>query len=357
MRERKFLLLFALLVGLVVAGQALAQGSVSLKTVKDPGPNLLNEPMAKEFSLDKAVHFMDSAALNWQKQKNCFTCHTNYAYLYSRPMVPGESPALKEVRQFAEDLVTKQWPKKGPTYEADSVAMAMALVFHDAATTKKLHPVTKQAFDYMWKLQRPDGGWNWLKCDWPPMESDDHYGVTLAAIAVGAAPDQYAQSEPAKKGLAGIRKYLKDNPSPMVHHEAMVLWGASYLPDLMSEHDRKATMEKLFALQRPDGGWNLPSLGKWKRGDGKEQDLESSDGYATGFVIYVLRRAGVPAKDARLQKGIGWLKANQRESGRWFTRSPYRDNKHYITHVGTAFALMALAECGELPKVVKTKVK
>ena len=33
--------------------------------------------------------------------------------------------------------------------------------------------------------------------------------------------------------------------------------------------------------------------------------------------------------------------------GRWFTRSLNRDNKHYLSHVGTAFAVMALAECGK----------
>jgi squalene-hopene/tetraprenyl-beta-curcumene cyclase len=325
--------------------------------VKDPGANKLDEPLAKAFSVERAAHFMDSAALNWQKQKNCFTCHTNYPYLYSRPLVPVEAPALKEVRQFAEDMVTKTWPAKGqPTYEADSVAMAMALAFHDAASTKRLHPATKSAFDWMWKLQRKDGGWNWIKCDWPPMESDDHYGVTLAAIAVGAAPENYAQSEPARKGLAGIRKYLKDHPAPMLHHRAMQLWGASYLGDLINDAEKKATIDQLTALQKPDGGWNLPSLGKWKRGDGKAQDLDSSDGYATGFVLYVLHRAGIPTKDPRLQKGIAWIKSNQRASGRWFTRSAFRDNKHYITHAGTAFAVMALAECGELHKAtVKSK--
>jgi len=28
-------------------------------------------------------------------------------------------------------------------------------------------------------------------------------------------------------------------------------------------------------------------LGDWKRSDGKEQDKDSSDGYGTGFVIYL----------------------------------------------------------------------
>jgi squalene-hopene/tetraprenyl-beta-curcumene cyclase len=59
-----------------------------------------------------------------------------------------------------------------------------------------------------------------------------------------------------------------------------------------------------------------------------------------------LRLAGVPADDVRIQKGIAWLKKNQRASGRWFTRSAHKDS-NYITNAGTAFALLALAECGE----------
>ena len=68
----------------------------------------------------------------------------------------------------------------------------------------------------------------------------------------------------------------------------------------------------------------------------------SSDGYATGFVIYVARQAGLPATDARLQRGIAWLKKNQRESGRWYTRSLNNDKAHYITNAGTAFCVLAL---------------
>ena len=48
--------------------------------------------------------------------------------------------------------------------------------------------------------------------------------------------------------------------------------------------------------------------------------------------------------DPALEKGREWLRANQRESGRWFTRSLFKDEKHYLTHVGTAFAIMALVE-------------
>jgi squalene-hopene/tetraprenyl-beta-curcumene cyclase len=124
----------------------------------------------------------------------------------------------------------------------------------------------------------------------------------------------------------------------------MILWGATKLDGLLSAEEKQAIVKELSDLQKPDGGWALATLGDWKRGDSTPQDTEHSDGYGTGFVTYILRQAGVPASDPRIEKGIAWLKANQRESGRWFTRSLHADSKHFITHAGTAFAVMAIAE-------------
>src|SRR5207302_1405126 len=76
----------------------------------------------------------------------------------------------------------------------------------------------------------------------------------------------------------------------------------------------------------------------------------ASDGYATGFVVYVLRQAGVPADDARIRAGVAWLKAHQRVSGRWFTPSQSWHTQHRIANAGTAFAVMALHAAGEIPE-------
>lgn len=345
---RQLTRLGSLLLMIVWAGaSSVAADAVTLENVQDPGENRRDEPLAREFSLEKAVGFLDSAALQWQKQRQCFTCHTNYAHLYARPSVSADAPAAKEVRKFAEELIQKRWADKGPRWDAEVVATAAALAFNDAATTGKLHPLTRQALDRMWTLQREDGGFTWIKCDWPPMESDDHYGATLVAIAVGNAPEGYAQTAAAVKGMERLKHYLKENPGPTLHHRAMVLWGASKMKGLLSQDEKQKIVEKLRDLQKPDGGWALASLGDWKRADDSPQDTEHSDGYGTGFVVYVLRQSGVPASDLRIQKGIGWLKANQRESGRWFTRSLHKDSKHFITHAGSAFAVMAIAECQE----------
>mgnify|MGYP002079063776 CR=1 FL=1 len=291
------------------------------------------------------MRFLDQASLDWSKSRNCFTCHTNYLHLVVRPAVGSGSTAEQETRQALEQLVTVRWPDKGPRWNAEVVMTAATLALHDASTTGTLHPATRTALDRMWTVQRPDGGIDWLKRGWPPMESDDDFGVAMFALAAGAAPEEYFRTEAAQAGLGKVKQYLAQHPAPTLHHRAMLVWAGSYLPDLIEPAECDATVHRLLELQRPDGGWNVATLGDWQRGDGQPQDLESSDGYATGFVIYVSRRAGIAADDARLQRGIDWLKANQRESGRWFTRSLNKDNRHFLSHAGTAFALLALTAC------------
>ena len=343
----------------LVASAALARADdpLSLRNYQAPSDNKKDEPLAKQFSLAKATHFLDSASLEWVNKRTCFTCHTNFAYRYARPMISAKAPAHDDIRKALEDMVSVRWKEKGPRWDAEVVASAAALAFNDALTTGKLHPLTRMALDRMWTVQKKDGGFSWLKCAWPPMENDDHYGVTLAALAVGVAPENYAKTEAAHKGVAQIRTWLKANPPQNLHHRAMILWVSTYLDGFMAKDEQQATVKALLAQQRSDGGWNSASLGNWKRhkDEKTEQDFTTSDGYGAGFTIYVLRRAGVPASNPALQKGVAWLKSNQRESGRWFTRSLYKDNKHFLTHAGTAFAVMARAECGELKAVAGTE--
>ena len=209
--------------------------------------------------------------------------------------------AHRQVREFAEELVRERWPAEGPRWDTEVIATAAALAFNDMATSGKLHPLTRTALDRMWTIQQESGGWNWLKCGWPPMESDDHYGVILAAIAVGVRADRYADTPAAQQGLTGIRRYLKNNPPPTIHHRAMLLWASSYVPDLQTDAEKAATVTQLLSLQKPDGGWGLATLGDWQRADNSPQDTATSDGYGTGFVLFVLRRSGISPSAEPLQ--------------------------------------------------------
>jgi squalene-hopene/tetraprenyl-beta-curcumene cyclase len=315
-----------------------------------PAPNSPDEPVAARLSEGKAAEFLDAVALDWTRTRQCGTCHTNYNYLIARPALDlGDRSAHDEIRRFFEDRVAG-WdggePGDAPRWDAEVVATASALALNDAATGGRLHPRTRQALDRMWTLQREDGAWDWLKCDWPPYEHDDYYGAVFAALGVGSAPDGYRDTDAARRGLEKLRAYLRDNPPPSLHHEAMLLWASTRLDGLMTEAGREQAVRKLLDLQRPDGGWSLPSLGDWKRRDGTPNDPDApGDGFGTGFVVYVLRQAGLPADHPSLRRGVEWLKEHQRESGRWFTRSVSNDKAHYITHAGTGFAVMALRAC------------
>ena len=317
--------------------------------IPKPAPSRPDEPLAKQFSAAKAGEYLDGVGVGWTRERKCITCHTNMPYLTARPLLPGDA-GWKEVRAFLEKDV-ESWSAGGkPRGEAYVVAPAFALAFNDARKTGKLHPTTRAALDRMWEGQKKSGEWNWLKCDWPPLEHDDYYGATLAALAAGIAPDGYAATDKARAGIARLKTYFAATPAPDLHHTAMLLWASAKIDGLMSEAARKQAIADLKSKQHKDGGWCLPSLGQYNRRDEAKTPNDPnapSDGYGTGFATYVLLQAGMKPDDPAILQAVKWLKTNQRESGRWFTRSLNTDKPHYITNAGTAFCVLALNEAGE----------
>jgi len=318
--------------------------------IPKPAPTKPSEPIAREFSAENAAKYLDGVGVGWTRERKCITCHTNMPYLTARPLLKGDE-GWKEVRTFLEKDVEK-WVSGGkPRGDAYVVATAFALAFNDAQQTGKLHATTKEALDRMWTVQKETGEWKWLKCEWPPLEHDDYYGATLAALAVGYAPGGYAKTEQAKAGVEKLKAYFKKTPAPDLHHTAMLLWASTKLDRLMTADEQAKAVRGLKAKQRKDGGWSLPSLGNYKRRDKEKTPNDpnaDSDGYGTGYVTFVLLQAGVRPTDDAIVAGVKWLKSNQRESGRWYTRSLNNDADHYITNAGTAFCILALAEAGQM---------
>lgn len=316
-------------------------------------PNRADEPLRKQFSAEAAVGFLDTVAANWQRDEKCVACHTLHAYLIARPAAAGNLSVHRQIRLAVEQAAAKDGLQSDePMRSTESVLVAASLAVNDERTTGTLHPITRRALDRMWTLQRDDGTWRWpTGCKWPPSEIDEFFGVATAALAVGMAPGEYRKTPQAEKGLDKIRGFFGRNPPANAYQRAMLLWASQRLERIMSEDQKKAVVEELLSLARPDGGWAFASLGNWRRSDGKPQDTETSDGYGTGFAVYVLRMAGVSADHPKIQKGVHWLKSHQRASGRWYTRSANKDSKHYVSYEGTAFALLALAACGEVGAV------
>jgi squalene-hopene/tetraprenyl-beta-curcumene cyclase len=372
-------LLFAALAPALLADEPYSPAPYTLETVPEPPEISPDEPLAAEFSLELAARALDVEALHWQKTRQCAACHTLPPYLMARPALARVLPEPPEVRRFFENIVANRLepepalPKDG--IAAVTIEVAAALVMHDRATTGRLHPRTREELDRMWTLQRADGSWEWPFRDTPPLKCDDHYGVTIAALAASLAPDDYAKSPQAQHGLAAIRQYLKDHPPWTLHQRVMLLWLGASLDGVVTADERTQWTGELKTAQRPDGGWSLATLTENSREPGRQtaaaqaareqpghgqsflvyagrdniyQSSLGSDGYATGLSLYVLRQVGEPADSPPLQRGIAWLKQNQRASGRWFTPSQSWHGEHLITNAGNAFAVLALHACGAL---------
>ena len=320
------------------------------------------------FSLRLAVDYMEQGAIAWTSEWQCVACHTNGTYMVVRPMLTPElGIPQKELRDFfiatlrnalAPDL-SKQQSKVEPT---QIVYVAAGLAIWDANVTHQLSPETSQALELMFKLQRPTGDWFIEDDNNPPLESSPYQLATVAARAVANAPGWLGQQHDAhlEAQVNLLKSYLR-HPQRLQgdYDRTDLLWTASEFPGLLDAKEKAALIKMILAHQQFDGGWSIRTFAapeQWGKGNRAEKlraELEfpfpQSDCHMTGLAIIALRKAGVPASDPNIQRGLQWLLANQRSSGRWWTRSLNRDGWQFISYSGTAYPLLALSLCKALP--------
>ena len=323
-----------------------------------------DEPI-RPFSLAHAVRYVDQGAVAWSGGRKCVACHTNGTYLQIRPAL---TPVLGKPQQAIRDFFVQQLGEmrakplselKGGIRPTQVAYVAAGLAEWDTHVTGKLSKETRGALDLMFQVQSENGAWGNTRC-WPPFESSDYQAATVAAMAIATAPGYYQALSPAhREQVKRLRQYFSDTPPAHDYARLLRLWVSTRLPGIMTADQQQETIELILKHQRPDGGWSMRtfatpeawgngSRAKKLRGEVEFKELPS-DGHQTGLAVVVLRDAGVSAQDARLQKAIRWILSNQRESGRWWTRSLNTDTYHFITYSGTVYPLLALHKCGALP--------
>ncbi len=302
----------------------------------------------------------------------CISCHTSLPYALARSRldaVLGTAPPsvqtalLRDVRERV-----RLWSETRPYYRGsgdhsdkprqsrgtEAVLNALILAMDDARTGR-LTPDTLSAFDHMWALQEPTGpaagAWHWLNFGLEPWEVKDarYYGTALAAVAVGVAPQDYRSTPAIQASLERLRGYLLSRYAAQpLHQKLAMLWASSVLPGLMDPARREALIAAVFRVQHRDGGWSLyalsPSYRRWR-----SVLRHWSDGYATGYVAFVLQCAGVPRTDPRLARALAWLRENQHlAQGRWATSSinewlsSANPESLFMSDAATAYAVLAL---------------
>jgi len=394
----KFVFAIGIAVGLLVANSHSKIKKVDSTDTRASGSSLDSPGIAAANSWDPkgAAAYLDQRARWWMGWKEagrdhgtfCVSCHTTLPYALARPALRKvlAEPTPSDNERLLFENVSKRvrlWKEVAPVYNdkedglnlgvesraTEAVLLAFMLASNDAQTGK-LSADTRIAFGNLWALQQTTGEnkgtWLWQNFDLNPWEGNisPYYGATLAAIAVGTAPENYRSVPEIQNNLKMLRDYLeREYAAQPTINRLTLLWASVKLPGLLSLARQKSIIDEVLSKQQADGGWSFfplaktwrdwgPSslLGKWKREDGTAQEL-GSDGLATGLILFVLPQAGVPHDNIHLKQGRTWLIRNQsKPEGLWLAssvnkrRDPSSNVGRFMSDAATAFAVLALTE-------------
>lgn len=331
-----------------------------------------DEPMRESFSLTAAKEYLAQSSQAWTEKRNCVSCHTNGTFMQLAPSLgrlfteqvdSHRKFFLLESSKFQRAPASAIKTGLKPTQLA---YVASGLAAYDE-TKGQLSPETKATLDLMLTVQSEDGSYSNLDC-WPPFESSSYHGATVAAMALATAPGYLSQvNEAQQKQIDVLQNYLQKTKPPHDYGRLLLLQVGMKWKGLISDELQQETIAMILKHQQKDGGWAMRTFATpetWGGGSRKDKlnaepnkDAPASDGHQTGLAIMLLRESGTPADHPAIQAGIKWIKSNQRESGRWWTRSLNTDGPHFITYSGTFYPLRALQLCGELDQKQETLSK
>jgi squalene-hopene/tetraprenyl-beta-curcumene cyclase len=318
------------------------------------GGELTPEPWDKA----RAAQYLDGRGENWFKfgsakrgegasASQCVSCHTLLPYALARPVLRRLSNEKEPTRWETQVLAqTKSrvanWDeldeveyqlfydfdeaKKKQSRGTEAVLNALLLALDDRSQGLREPSVsTSKALSILWATQISDGpnkgSWEWLNFGLEPWESTNsrYLGATLAAIAVGAAPDNgvAAGDQVTRKRFDALRNYLNSNYAAQnLHNRAWLLWASSGMEALLTAKQKQDLIEQILAKQQAGGGWSLGSLGDFTHVEIKTPST-AADGYATGLVLHALQLAGLTKEHPQVNKGLAWLRSNQDPGGAW----------------------------------------
>lgn len=341
---------------------------VSIPTADEPKVATFNAATVKA-----AAKYLEDGALSWVREKSCVNCHTTGPYLSERPALTALLG--KPTEEILADFIEVVPAKIAPVKEADknghkhypaaftSVWRSLGLAEWDKHVTGKTSEHTDRSLRDMFERQSASGAFvSHGEVEIPHITTDFELSVQ-AARAITAAPGWVSglQDEVLRTKVEKLKSWLSAPEIKNDFDRVLRLQLAHYLPELVPPTERATALTLLSSKQHSDGGWSTRDMSSLKDWHFEMSDYVTnlitklpdaakpqSDAYMTALAIVLMRQSDVPVKDVRIQRGIAWLKKEQRVSGRWWMHSLYRGNYHYITYIATCQALKALALCDEI---------
>ena len=347
---------------------------------------LVRAPAAAEVDTANAIKYLDGRVQDWFETHNCLSCHSSYSYgmlsarLIKNPTQTGKTLEATMIQRIQQWDAGASWyghmgsEKMTQSRATESVLNFVTLAQADLARGGgHLRAETKKAFSLMLSMQNTQGSWDWLDFSLRPFEDETgtYWGASLAMYTLGSIPEaEFAAltsgADAPVDALAKIEKVRKFLVHAMeqnqldLHNRGALLLASTKSKGLLTDEQKATIKSDLLAARKDDGSYSMIRLARFKSTSNTVsaqytvENAVEGDGYATGFVTWVLREAG--SSDVELAPGVDWLKAHQRADGTWapgtMNQMPdpgsqaedymYSFRRGIMTDLATSYALIGL---------------
>ncbi len=291
------------------------------------------------------------AGRNWQENATCFSCHHQPLPMFAAVEaakfgIPVEAKELKFQSDFTHGyfqprIETMNVGKHIPGGSATAGFGLWAMMLNRRPpddTTTAIVAYLLQVQGIAGEKAKIEGPWA-PSCTRVPMNSK--VGATVLALIGMKHYATESQRKDVEKATTLAEAWLAKAPLGSTDDRFWRLWGLHLFAG------NAATIEEirtaLIAAQQKDSGWSqTPKM--------------TSDAYATGQVLYVLRQTGTRRDDAIAMRAAAYLIRTQYADGSWRVETrakavqPYFDNgdpyeKHqFLSVAATSWATAALAQ-------------
>jgi len=321
--------------GVVKLGQAMAATKPAVRAVV---------PVALALSPREAgqrgLNWLLTEATAWQAQQRCYGCHVQSFAIMGAAVAQGSDYTvnLAQTRQLADYLVALQgndgyigagqWSNPGLIVQ--TVLAGIGFSRYDEMVGTEYAETLVRLADWLVDQQTDAGYWP-LDHSEAPVDQGEAMTTGAALNALAAAQRHNANTaytHAIQQGAAWLRTMTPQTTQDLVF--AVIGLKASGAAN--DDPDVTRLLAALKAQRNGDGGW------------GETTGL-SSNGYATGQVLYAYQLAGVDLADDSFTQGVLWLLNHQRPDGSWpQVNSQQQNSGRSSQYATTMWAVIGLGE-------------
>lgn len=250
----------------------------------------------------RGLEWLQQSTVNWSADRRCFGCHVQAQALMGQAVAleQGYRVSLPAMQALTDFMRTQQTPMGtlGSNHEWSSAVFgAMGFAYAARANRRTSDPELFKTVDYLLKIQGKDGSIP-VEYSEPPVVQG---GFMMTADSQVAFEWAAAHSMDAKYRQAAdaARTWIAANEPVTTQDLALKIIAVNHYGTAEQKRAAWPLAEMLAAQQAPDGGWKeIP-------------EMEGSNAFATGQVLYAFKQAGVSVRGEMFRRGVDYLLKTQ----------------------------------------------